>query len=269
MSYSSAEKSFSPYKQVKNMPKRNNMYTGANFVSKPSHENLAPITNTIHGGGGLLFAPPPSLSFSYPPSAPLFNPIFYQNHHQQLQLQLQQQQQQQQPPLLPLPIIPNKHLHSSLPSRTRSLSSSPSNRKNNRTRSDQSLTPKRTKSKQLITGKVEDHQPKKDQLKPTSSEAATKTQAINKSFVMASANDNPFGPDPNDLPKVLTSSYIATGNVAKDLEKFSGSVFTLSPPPSSLPLPKFSLRPKLSCNAEAAGVDAGATDNLRRLLRLH
>ncbi|KAF3622166.1 hypothetical protein FXO38_31428 [Capsicum annuum] len=44
---------------------------------------------------------------------------------------------------------------------------------------------------------------------------------------------------------------------------------TVSPPPSSLPLPTFSLRPKLSCNAEAsAGVDAGATDNLRRLLRL-
>ncbi|KDO84906.1 hypothetical protein CISIN_1g035434mg [Citrus sinensis] len=32
---------------------------------------------------------------------------------------------------------------------------------------------------------------------------------------------------------------------------------------------EFALRPKLiSCNAEAAGVDAGATDNLRRLLRL-
>ncbi|CAN4094006.1 unnamed protein product [Withania somnifera] len=44
---------------------------------------------------------------------------------------------------------------------------------------------------------------------------------------------------------------------------------TVSPPPSSLPLPTFSLKPKLSCNAEAsAGVDAGATDNLRRLLRL-
>ncbi|EOY15074.1 hypothetical protein QQP08_023078 [Theobroma cacao] len=241
---SSAEKSFSPYKQLKNIPKRN---SGAHVVSKPS-ENIPPA-NIIHGAG-LLFAPPPSLSFSCPPSASLFNPLFYQNHHQL---------QQQQPPLLPLP-TPNKPLHSSLPSRTRSLSSSPSNRKNNRSR-DQSLTPKRSKSKQL-TGKVEE--PKKDS-KPA--DQATKTQAISKSFVMASAN-NPIGPDPNDLPKVLASSYLATGNVAKDLEKFSGSVFTLSPPPSSLPLPKFSLRPKLSCNAEAAGVDAGATDNLRRLLRL-
>jgi hypothetical protein len=54
----------------------------------------------------------------------------------------------------------------------------------------------------------------------------------------------------------------------EDFEKFSGSAFALSPHPSSLPLPKFSMRPKLSCSAEAAGIDAGATDNLRRLLRL-
>ncbi|XVF63665.1 hypothetical protein PTKIN_Ptkin09bG0104800 [Pterospermum kingtungense] len=247
---SSAEKPFSPYKQLKNIPRRNSS-VGAGFVSKAS-ENLAPTY--IIRGGGLLFAPPPSLSFSYPPPASVPNIPLYQNHPQLLL------QQQQQPPLLPLPTPNIKPLHSSLPSRSRSLSSSPPNRKNNRTR-DQSLTPKRSKSKQL-TGKVEE--PKKDQLKPTE---ATKTQAIvSKPFVMAS--DNPLGPDPNDLPKVLTSSYLATGNLVKDLEKFSGSVFTLSPPPSSLPLPKFSLRPKLRCNAEAAGVDAGATDNLRRLLRL-
>ncbi|GMI82476.1 hypothetical protein HRI_001916900 [Hibiscus trionum] len=243
---SSAEKSFSPYKQLKNVPKRN---IGADFVSKPN-ENLAP-TNTVNGGGGggggLLFAPPVSLTFSYPPPASLHNPMFRPTH--------------QQPPLLPLPTH-NNPLHSSLPSRTRSLSSSPSNRKNNKAR-DQSLTPKRSKSKQLITcGRVED-QPNKDRLKPTE---ATKTQAISNPIVMASVD--PIGPDPNDLPKVLTSSYIATGNVAKDFEKFSGSAFTLSPPPSSLPLPKFSLRPQLSCNAEAAEVDVGATNNLRRLLRI-
>ncbi|OMO87373.1 hypothetical protein CCACVL1_09082 [Corchorus capsularis] len=252
---SSAEKSFSPYKQLKNMPRRYSTTIGANLVSKPT-ENLAPTDNIMHGGaaGGLLLAPPPSLHFSYPPSASLLNPYYQNNYHQ-----LQQQQPQPQPPLLPLPIIPNKPLHNSLPSRTRSLSSSPSNRKNNKTR-DQSLTPKRSKSKQLMAGKVED-QPKKDS-KPT------ETQATTKSLVMTPPSANPIGPDPNDLPKLLASSYLATGIVAKDLEIFSGSVFTLSPPPSSLPLPKFSLRPKLSCNAEAAGVDAGATDDLRRLLRL-
>lgn len=59
-------------------------------------------------------------------------------------------------------------------------------------------------------------------------------------------------------------------SVVEQLDIFSGSaVFTISPPPSSLPLPSFSMRPKLSCKAEAAaGVDAGATDDLRRLLRL-
>ncbi|XAR61641.1 hypothetical protein NMG60_11016116, partial [Bertholletia excelsa] len=45
-------------------------------------------------------------------------------------------------------------------------------------------------------------------------------------------------------------------------------VFTISPPPSSLPLPSFFLRSKLSCNAEASGIDAGATDSIRRMLRL-
>ncbi|KAK7283737.1 hypothetical protein RIF29_13479 [Crotalaria pallida] len=57
----------------------------------------------------------------------------------------------------------------------------------------------------------------------------------------------------------------------KNMDMFSDdSVFNLSPPPSSLPLPKFSLRSKLiiNCNGEKTGVDAGATDNLRRLLRL-
>ncbi|TYJ49169.1 hypothetical protein E1A91_A01G115200v1 [Gossypium mustelinum] len=86
---------------------------------------------------------------------------------------------------------------------------------------------------------------------------------------MAMAPANPLGSDPNDLPIALPSSYIAAGDDAKkDLDEFSGSIFPPSPPPSSLPLPKFSLKSKLSCNPEAAGIDCGATDNLRRLLRL-
>lgn len=41
---------------------------------------------------------------------------------------------------------------------------------------------------------------------------------------------------------------------------------TISPPPSSLPLPTFCLRPKpIGCNA---GIDTGATDDIRRLLHL-
>ncbi|KAK8704559.1 hypothetical protein V6N13_048180 [Hibiscus sabdariffa] len=224
MSSSSPQKSVSPNRQLKNNTLRR-YSSGANFVSK-QNENLAYNTSIIHGGGGgggLLFAPPPSLSFSYNPSAPLLNPLSYQNYQQQLQ-----------PPLLPLPF----------PCRTRSLSSSPSNVKNNRNKD-----PKRSKSKQLTGKPVEE--PKKRQLKPES----TKTQAVNKynkPFVVATAKA--FGRVPNDTPK--------------DLDKYTSCIFTLSPPPSSLPLPSFSLRPKLSCNAEAASADDGATDNLRRILRL-
>ncbi|KAE8720697.1 putative TFIIB zinc-binding protein [Hibiscus syriacus] len=223
---SSAEKSVSPNKN--NVLRRYS--SGANFISK-QNGNLLHNTSIIHGGGGgLLFAPPPSLSFSYNPSAPPLNPLFYQNY--------------QQPPLLPLP-VPNKPPHTSLPSRTRSLSSSPPNVKNNKHKD-----PKRSKSKQLTGKSVEE--PNKLQPKPT---VAKKTQALNKPFAMASAKAS--GSVPNDTPKV-----------GKDLDSLSSSIFMLSPPPSSLPLPSFWLRPKLSCNAEAASVDDGATDNLRRFLRL-
>ncbi|KAG6644650.1 hypothetical protein CIPAW_08G067400 [Carya illinoinensis] len=200
------------------------------FISKSS-ENLAPA-NIIHGG--LLhhqYPPPkPSLSSSYPPAS--------------------QQQQQQQPPLLPLPVPITHH---SLPSRTRGFSSPPPTRKPNKRR-DQSLTPKKPKPT-----KRED---------PIKHDLATTRQAISESLIIASTKR--LGPEPNDLPKdvsrVLGKSLSTVA--IEELEEFSGTVFSLAPPPSSLPLPKFSLRPKLCCNVEAAGIDAGATDNLRRLLRL-
>ncbi|KAL1561100.1 hypothetical protein AAHA92_03847 [Salvia divinorum] len=85
-------------------------------------------------------------------------------------------------------------------------------------------------------------------------------------------------------PKISRDTAAAARNIAR-AGRFDSSVrdvvkdrvdmlldsvmFAISPPPpSSLPLPSFSLRTKLSCNAVAAGVDAGATDDLRRLLRL-
>ncbi|CAJ1973200.1 unnamed protein product [Sphenostylis stenocarpa] len=116
--------------------------------------------------------------------------------------------------------------------------------RNIRTR-DMSLTPKKSKA----TKREE-----------------TKKRSGTQFLIMAS--ENPRGPDPKDLPRLV----LGMGNV-NDL--VSGYVFNLAPPPSSLPLPKFSLRSKLGCNAEAAaataaggGVDDGATNNLRRLLRL-
>lgn len=197
------------------------------FISKPN-ENMH---------RGILLAPPPSLSYSYPP------PLSLRNY---------QQQQQQTPPLLPLPI------HNSLPSRSRYLSCPPVNRKSKNR--DQSMTPK--KSKQPIK---KENESKLEFFK--SAETTVATREISESSMVTSVNR--LGPDPNDLPKDV-SMVLCAGIVAvKDFEKFSGSAFAISPPPSSLPLPKFSLRPKLiSCNAEAAGIDAGATDNLRRLLRL-
>ncbi|KAE8057272.1 hypothetical protein FH972_013976 [Carpinus fangiana] len=199
------------------------------FISKP-FENLSP-TN-IHGGLLLHHHPPPPLSGS----------IFFSHPSQQ---------HHQQPPLLPLP-TPIAHQYS-LPSRTR---------KPNNKRREQSLTPKKSKPT-----KRED--PNKQDLAPST------RRAVSECVIVASTKR--LGPDPNDLPKDVSRVFSSTAAVDKsfgkvvaieELEMFSGTVFSLAPPPSSLPLPKFSLRPKLRCNAEAAGIDAGATDNLRRMLRL-
>ncbi|CAJ2642930.1 hypothetical protein L195_g016745 [Trifolium pratense] len=140
-------------------------------------------------------------------------------------------QQQQQPPLLPLPHVSATLHHKPLLSRSLNTQSL-------------SLTPKKTKPK------------KREETKKKSGTISVSD------FLM----DNPWGPDPKDLPKNLP---VVIGN----MDVFSESVFNLAPPPSSLPLPKFFLRSKLSCNTEAAVaagsfVDHGATNNLRRLLHL-
>ncbi|XP_042047237.1 uncharacterized protein LOC121793116 [Salvia splendens] len=100
---------------------------------------------------------------------------------------------------------------------------------------------------------------------------------------LPTANKKPSNPNKSKSPKkqgkispkkskdaapLIGSGLRAVAAVGDQADIFSSSaVFTFSPPPSSLPLPSFSLWPKLSCKA-AAGVDAGATDDLRRLLRL-
>ncbi|KAB1204041.1 hypothetical protein CJ030_MR8G028320 [Morella rubra] len=216
----------------------------ARAFSSKATENHAP-TNIQYGGLLHHQLPPPLfLSSSYPPSASIFNHPASRQHLQHHY----HHQQQQQPPLLPLP-APITH-----PSRIRGLSCPPSTRKPNNKRRDQSLTPKKPKPT-----KRED--PKQD--------LTTTRQAISECLIIASTKR--LGPDPNDLPKDV-SRVLGKSLGAVDIEKleeFSGTVFSLAPPPSSLPLPKFSMRPKLCCNAEAAaGIDAGATDNLRRLLRL-
>ncbi|KAJ8540897.1 hypothetical protein K7X08_001713 [Anisodus acutangulus] len=85
--------------------------------------------------------------------------------------------------------------------------------------------------------------------------------------------------DANRKQLSLLSTKNFKGSVEMDQPKDVSIVLSISPMGekeslvgalnSRLPFPTFSLRPKLSCNAEASiGVDAGATDDLRRLLRL-
>ncbi|KAJ0237513.1 hypothetical protein HA466_0248940 [Hirschfeldia incana] len=70
-----------------------------------------------------------------------------------------------------------------------------------------------------------------------------------------------------------TGSVPVRSNHKRDFpEGFDGypgpAIMLLSPPPCSLPMPRFSIKPKLSCNAEAAGKTDVATDSIRRVLQL-
>ncbi|XP_050226353.1 uncharacterized protein LOC126676233 [Mercurialis annua] len=223
--------SISPYKQqIKNPSKRNNNISRG-FISRSAENSPPPINNSIYGG--VLFSAPPSLS-NFSPYYPLgLYPNPQQNFHHK------------QPPLLPLPI---SRSHSSLPSPTRNVSYSP-NRKTNRPKY-QSLPLNKPKQPPMITELKRD-------LKPSTNKISSTTV--------------PLGPNPNMLSKNVSKGVDINNNLGvRDWDQFTGSsVYTISPPPSSLPMPKFSVRPKtLSCTAEAAATDAGATDNLRRLLRL-
>lgn len=262
-SYAPDHQPIPPCKPIKTMPKRNHHHGHHSFTAKPSP------TSTVYGGAGggaghvLLFYPPPlsrSLSFSHPPpsSQPVSSPLGFNSvpprHHQG------------QPPLLPLP-----KPYSSL-----SLPPPNSNVKTNKPQSSP-LTPKKSSPKR--PKRRDPNNKKKDTKNPVKSPPAPRSDnpsADDGDAIIGSTCS--MGPDPDELPRhVFVSKGSLRGDggfrslVSGDLEKFSGSVmYAISPPPSSLPLPKFSLlRPKqLSCNAEAAGVDAGATDNLRRILRL-
>lgn len=252
------------YKHRFGNPKRN---LGSNraLFSYPSDDLLyaSYLAGGHFGGGGLLSMPPSSVSQSYPPAASFFRSTRTLQHLHQ------------QPPLLPLPISMsvnhqnmNIYRSNSTSNNNTRLSSSRINKNVKNRGRDQSLTPKNSKNQKKISKKEEG-----DLIPPTKTEEKV-TPEPEKGSAEASI-DQIMGPDPKDLPKnVISRVFSSSINSSYDVisvpvDKFSGSVvFTPSPPPSSLPLPTFSLRPKLSCKAEAAGVDAGATDNLRRLLRL-
>lgn len=254
------------YKPRIGNPKRNFGTNRALFSHPSDNLLLATFLAGGHcGGGGLLSMPPSHLSHSYPPAVSVFRSQQNLRHNRQ------------HPPLLPLPIpMPLNHQNMNI-SRTNSTShnnirlSSPRINKSvkNRVR-DHSLTPKKSKNQKKDSMKEEG-----DLLPPPSTDKKEAPKA-KKCSTEASVNQM-MGPDPKDLPKaVISRVFSSPPNDFCDIvsvDMFSGSVvFTPSPPPSSLPLPTFSLRPKLSCKAEAAAaassIDAGATDSLRRLLRL-
>ncbi|KAG8389863.1 hypothetical protein BUALT_Bualt01G0023000 [Buddleja alternifolia] len=131
-----------------------------------------------------------------------------------------------QPPPPPPPLLP---LPTTYPLRS-TAAYPPPNNNTNRRRNPSTFIPKKSKSP------TKNH--KKGEIKRSS-------DCVN---IVSSRTYSTMGPDPVDM---VTGSAVFT---------------TISPPPSSLPLPSFCLRPKLmiSCNAKAAGVDTGATNNLRQ-----
>ncbi|KAI4366304.1 hypothetical protein MLD38_022193 [Melastoma candidum] len=87
-----------------------------------------------------------------------------------------------------------------------------------------------------------------------------------------------IGPNPSDLPRGVIMS--TSGNLHLGDQVTAGSgieppcpfIYSLAPPPSSLPLPKFALRPKLACNAVLAAthksINPSTPESLRRILHL-
>lgn len=232
------------------------------FSSSPC-ENVAPI-NYQNG----ILQTPPILYQSFPP---------FLVHLKQ-------------PPLLPLPISKsNVHQHYNnyvnTLSQNRAFSLPPTNKKFNKSKkSSPKVVPlggiDKIKTIQKKSFTVSSTNPLGPDPKDLSKDVTMVFPGEKEhSFVALSSNDvqNPIKSDANKSVLHMTHEklqYACSGFAQKPIKNDANSsmVFntTISPPPSSLPLPTFSLRPKqLSCNAEAAtGVDTGATDNLRRLLRL-
>lgn len=236
-------------------PQKKGTKMNRSLISRPS-ENFGWL-NTHHG---LIQTPhppppPPQVFQSYPPFTV----------------------RQQQPPLLPLPISKPQKFNNSSNGICRGLScpTPPTNKtllnNNNSRNRDSSLTPRKSKPKTTTSPRK-----KEENLKPVNTVAKVVPVSSSLPPKVISSGNKPLCPDPKNLPvnntnnNTFSSSFKAVVKDEKVVVEYSGSAaFTISPPPpSSLPLPTFSLRPKLCCNTQAAGVDAGATDDLRRLLRL-
>lgn len=199
------------------------------FSSHPSEFFLYPtFPFSSSFNGGAVPYTPP---FSFQGPSPPVNPRAHHYNHQQ-------------PPLLPLP-IPNPYQNN--------------NRKiNNKLTRHASLSVKKSN----FSGAG----PKREKARPNESPAKVSPESVHVS------SGKWLGPEPQEVPRVLFSGK---SNIVNKDPKFVDSTVVspppsslptvVSPPPSSLPLPTFSIRPKLSCNPES---DTGATDSLRRMLRL-
>lgn len=140
-------------------------------------------------------------------------------------------QSSKQPPLLPLPVIPMVHISSYPPTNS-------------------------AKPRPQRSGRHNSVNPSKPQMRRQGSIAVTRSGSDNKVAGAIMPGAGPLGPNPDELPKNISISKVPNPSpLLTPLESsmFSGSVFELAPPPSSLPLPKFSLRPKFGCNTERGG----------------
>ncbi|XP_021755276.1 protein Barley B recombinant-like [Chenopodium quinoa] len=233
------------------------------YALPPPHVQLE-MVHALAGGVFLNHFPNHYSHSSFPPTLSAY-------HHQKIH---------QQPPLLPLPVV-SKPAFRSLPppplTRNHSLPYSLPKKQPNKTKlnsSKKSTTPTKNPKKEVAD----------------KSKATTKGIMKNGSSSLVENDQPSVGPakgvkpgpvsTPKEASRVLKAVNHKNGIVnekEKYFSKASASVFTISPespPPSSLPLPKFPLRKlqqsKLSCTAEAAAaeVDPGATDNLCRMLKL-
>lgn len=168
-----------------------------------------------------------------------------------------------QPPLLPLPMK-----SATMPSSTKKFTTPPSAISRSSSTSARQSNQKRKKKLQQLP--KPSASPKKEAAAGTAKiEEAPKPMESNPTIMAAVKKEE------EEEEETEEEFLFGSATASKETES---SVYSLSPPPSSLPLPRLLLM-KLrrsarvepvasSCIAEArAGVDAGATDDLRKLLR--
>ncbi|KMS99768.1 hypothetical protein BVRB_1g020620 [Beta vulgaris subsp. vulgaris] len=254
----------------------------------PPHVQLEMVHASV-ASGGVFFNHYPN-QFSLSSSLPPILPTYYQHHHhhhQQQQPKINPLHPHHQPPLLPLPAAVSKPTFHSLPPLSRGHSLSPPGpRKTKRSTPQNNFKKENNNNNNNNNYNNNNNNNNNNKNNIRSKELLdVKTKATkgpsNGSLLEGEAKEVSRWSKPRSGPtRVLLDFKNEVAAAADDDIKIIGTKFTtplvisLSPPPSSLPLPRFPLKKlqlnKLSCNAEAVAgeVDSGATDNLCRLLKL-